>query len=355
MTISRKKIAEYLSTWIGLVLAIAVGMSAGFIAIAFTSSAPFEAMRVFLTGPFSNIYWLGTTLNRAIPLIFVGLGIAIAFKARVFNIGAQGQLYLGALSGTVVGIYLGLPPVLHVSAVVLASAAAGALYAFLPGLFKSRWGTNEIVTTLMFNFIASHLISYLLANQFQDPVASYNVSPEIRKSAYLPEIMSPSPLHAGILIALLAALLAYLFLDGSVFGYKLRLSGINPDFSRYGGINRGLIIIGAMTLSGALAGIGGGIRIIGVQHKLTEGFLPMVGYDAINISLIARNNPLGVVPAALFFAFLAVGGEVAGLFTDVSPHMVNIIKSGIFYLVTAQALFAFVRKLTLEDRRGERE
>ncbi len=337
----------------GLVFALFIGVSAGFIAIVLTSSAPLDSIRVFLTGPFSSIYWFGTTLNRAIPLIFVGLGIAIAFKARVFNIGAQGQLYLGALSGTLVGAFLGLPPVLHVSAVVIASALAGALYAFLPGLFKARWGTNEIVTTLMFNFIATHLVAYLLANQLQDPTANYNVSPVVRSSARLPEVLSPSPLHAGIFIALLAAILVYLFLEGSVFGYKLRLSGINPDFSRYGGMNRELIIIGAITLSGALAGLGGGIRIIGAQGKLTEGFLPMVGYDAINISLIARNNPLGVVPAALFFAYLGVGGEVAGVFTDVSPHLVNIIKAGIFYLVTAQALFQFVSKLIDQDRVGE--
>lgn len=333
----------------GLVLAIAIGMSAGFLAIWLTSSEPLHAIRVFITGPFSSVYWLGTTLNRAIPLIFVGLGIAIAFKARVFNIGAQGQLYIGALSGTLVGVFLGLPPVLHVLAVIAASAISGGLFAFLPGLFKARWGTNEIVTTLMFNFIAIHLVSYLLANQLQDPAANYNVSPGVLSSARLPKILPPSPLHSGIFIAVLATILVYIFLDRSVFGFKLRLSGINPDFSRYGGVERGLIIIGAITLSGALAGLGGGIRIIGAQGELTEGFLPMVGYDAINISLIARNNPLGIVPAALFFAFLGVGGEVAGIFTDVSPHMVNIIKAGIFYLVTAQALFQFVRKLIVED------
>ena len=327
-----------------------IGVGAGFIAIVLTSSSPLNSMYVFITGPFSSIYWIGTTLNRAIPLIFVGLGITIAFKARVFNIGAQGQFYIGALLGTLAGVYLGLPPVLHVAAVMVASGLAGAAYAFLPGLFKSRWGTNEIVTTLMFNFIAIHLISYLLANQFQDPMANYNVSPSVRSSATLPEILSPSPLHAGILIAVLFVLLVFVFLDKSVFGYKLRLSGLNPDFSRYGGIDRGIVIIAAMVLSGALAGLGGGIRIIGVQGKLTEGFLPMVGYDAINISLIARNHPLGIVPAALFFAFLGVGGEVAGLFTDVSPHLVNIIKAGIFYLVTAQALFGFVEKLISEDR-----
>lgn len=327
-----------------------IGVGAGFIAIVLTSSSPLNSMYVFITGPFSSIYWIGTTLNRAIPLIFVGLGITIAFKARVFNIGAQGQFYIGALAGTLAGIFLGLPPVLHVLAVIVTSMLAGAAYAFLPGFFKSQWGTNEIVTTLMFNFIAIHLISYLLANQLQDPQANYNVSPGVRSSAKLPEILSPSPLHAGILIAVLSTLIVYVFLDTSVFGYKLRLSGLNPDFSRYGGINRSFVIIAAITLSGALAGLGGGIRIIGVQGKLTESFLPMVGYDAINISLIARNNPLGIVPAALFFAFLGVGGEVAGLFTDVSPHLVNIIKAGIFYLVTAQALFGFVEKLISEGR-----
>ncbi len=345
-----RKISKFIGTWLGTVLAILIGVSAGFVAIVLTSSTPLHSMYVFLTGPFSSVYWIGTTLNRAIPLIFVGLGISIAFKARVFNIGAQGQFYIGALFGTLTGVFLGLPPVLHVAAVMVASALAGAAYAFLPGIFKSRWGTNEIVTTLMFNFIAVHLISYLLANQFQDPMANYNVSPPVRSSATLPEILSPSPLHAGILIAVLFVLLVFVFLDKSVFGYKLRLSGLNPDFSRYGGIDRGVVIIAAMILSGALAGLGGGIRIIGVQGKLTESFLPMVGYDAINISLIARNNPLGIVPAALFFAFLGVGGEVAGLFTDVSPHLVNIIKAGIFYLVTAQALFGFVEKLISEDR-----
>ncbi|MFP4136196.1 MAG: ABC transporter permease [Candidatus Acetothermia bacterium] len=345
MRVTKNVVLDYLGTWVGLLVAVAIGMIVGFVAVLLTSSEPLYAIQVFLTGPFSSVYWLGTTINRAIPLIFVGLGIAIAFKARVFNIGAQGQFYLGALAGTLVGVFIGLPPVLHVLTIVLVSALAGGLYAFLPGLFKARWGTNEIVTTLMFNFIAIHLVSYLLANGFQDKAANYNVSPEVRSSARLPEVMSPSPLHAGVFLAVLAVVLSYLFLDRSVFGYKLRLSGINPDFSRYGGINRGLIIVGAITLSGALAGLGGGIRIIGVQGKLTEGFLPMVGYDAINISLIARNNPLGVIPAALFFGYLGVGGEVAGILTDLSPHVVNLIKAGVFYLVTAQALFQFVKGL----------
>ena len=335
-------------------LAILIGLTAGFVAIVLTSSSPLHAMKVFLTGPFSNQYWLGTTLAEATPLILVGLGIAIAFKARVFNIGAQGQLYIGALAGALLGIYLQLPPFLHLLVIMAGSGLAGGMYAFLPAYFKSRWDTNEIVTTLMFNFIALQLVSYLLANQLQDPQANYNVSAKIQPSAHLPGILPPSPLHAGILIAVTFAILVYVFLDRSVFGYKLRLSGINPNFARYGGIDRTTIIIGAMMLSGALAGLGGSIRVMGMQHRLTEGFLPMVGYDAINISLIARNHPLGVVPAALFFAFLGVGGQVAGLYTDISPHLVNIIKAGIFYLVTAQALFVFVRKLLSEKSGGER-
>lgn len=310
-------------------------------------------MKVFLTGPFSNTYWLGTTLTRAVPLIIVGLGIAIAFQARVFNIGAQGQLYIGALIGTLLGIWLQLPPALHILIIVLGSGIAGGLYALLPAYFKAKWGTNEIVTTLMFNFIALNLISYLLSNQLQDPAANYNVSAKIHSSARLPSILPPSPLHAGILIAAFLSLIVYLVTDRSVFGYRLRLSGSNPEFARYGGINRSLIIVGAMMLSGALAGLGGGIQIMGTQYRLTGGFLPKLGYDAINISLIGRNHPLGVIPAALFFAFLEVGGQVAGLYTSISPHLVNIIKASIFYLVTAQALFTFVRNLLPESRKKE--
>jgi general nucleoside transport system permease protein len=253
--------------------------------------------------------FLSGTLVRAIPLSIIGVGIAIAFRASVFNIGGEGQLLLGAVAATIVG--LNWSHGLGVAGVVVAlgaSALAGAAWAGIAAVLRARFGVLEVISTIMLNFVAATLVSYLVRGPLQEPTHVYPQTELVAPSARLPRIWPDERLHVGIMIAIAAAVGAWWFLSRTAAGFRIRAVGASSTASRVTGrVNVERVSSAALVVSGALAGLAGGIEVTGVTYALYENLSPGYGFSAIAVAILARLHPLAICGTALLFATLETG------------------------------------------------
>src|SRR5438874_5625941 len=247
---------------------------------------------------------IAETLTNATPYIFAGLAVALAFKCGLFNIGAEGQLALGAIAAAFVGYsFKGLPFPLHLLLALAAGLLAGMLWGAIPGVLKAFTGAHEVIITIMLNYVALLLTQYLLSGPMKDP-SPLNVTARtapIAKEAELPMLFAGTPwqMHLGVVLAFLAAALVYVFLTRTTWGFEIRTVGENKDAARYAGISDAKNLVLAMALSGMLAGAAGTVEVLGVTHRHELGFGSGYGFDSIAIALLGRNNPFGVVAAAI--------------------------------------------------------
>jgi general nucleoside transport system permease protein len=286
------------------------------------------------------------SLVQSTPYIFAGLGVALGFRVGLFNIGAEGQIFIGALTSVWVGFTLkGLPPIVHVPLALLAGAAGGAAWGFIPGWLKAKTGGHEVINTIMMNFIAFRLSEWLLKGVLKDPVKPM-LSPTIEDSAKLHQFFeNPIRFHLGFFIALATAFLVYWFLFKTTWGFELRTVGANPRAARYAGINivRGTVV--AMSLSGALAGLAGANEVLGVNYNLGVAFSSGYGFDAIALALLGRNHPLGVVLAALLFGTLRNGARRMQLVSGIPIDIVSIMQALILAFIAAPAIIRTIYRL----------
>ena len=294
----------------GAGLALLVTGLAAALLLALGGHDPGDALTTLLRGAAGSVdRVLSTTLVRAIPLILTGLAVALAFRAGVFNIGAEGQLYAGAVAGVAVGLAgNGLPAVVHLPLVMLAAGLGGAALALVPALLRLRMGVGEVITTLLLNFVAIHLAAWMVHGPLQEARGVFPQTEAIAPAARLPILVPGSRLHAGFLLAVGAAVLLHLVLRHTATGFRLRAVGASPDAARIAGrVRTDRTILGAFLFSGALAGLAGGVEVAGVTHALYEGLSPGYGYTAIAVALLAGLNPLGVIAAGIFFGALQGG------------------------------------------------
>jgi simple sugar transport system permease protein len=299
------------------------------VVIAMTGGQPLAAFQDLFSGAFGSWPGFFRTLSKATPLIFAGLGVALALRAGLFNIGAEGQLLVGALASAWVGFtFKGMPAGLHAVLALLAGAVAGGAWAFVPGLLKAWRGTHEVIVTIMMNYIAINLTHYLVQNVLKDPSTQAPRTPMVAPGAFLwsfPKEGSPAVdsalgmvgvkssqlantnFSAGFFLALIAvAAVAFLF-KRTALGYEIRATGLGPDAARAAGIPVGRTLVTAMTLSGALAGLAGAVEILGVHHAYYAGFSGGYGFDAIAVALLGGLNAVGVGFSSLLFGGLTAG------------------------------------------------
>ncbi len=298
-----------------IVMVILAFVANGVLILLTTGANPLEAYGYLIFGVFGSLRGLTETLVRATPLIFTGLGVAIAFKSRFFNIGAEGQLYVGAAFATSIGLALsGIPGIILFPLFIIFGFIGGCLWGVIPGFLRVRFNVSEIISTLMMNYIAILLLEYLVSpiGPMNDPLTPYPMSPYIPSSIWLPKILPDTRLHGGIAIAVLAAFLLYLFLSKSVFGYRLKAVGASPKAATYAGINVSKTMLISMLISSGLAGIAGAIDLSAIHHRLIAGHSLSVqyGYTAIPVAILSELHPLGVVFSSIFFAGLAVGVDM---------------------------------------------
>ena len=300
-----------------------------------------------LDGAFFKKNAFANTLVASTPLIFTGLALALGFRSGVFNIGAAGQFLIGATCGVFVGYAIPLPPVIHPLVALLAGALGGGLWGAIPGFLKARFGSHEVINTIMFNYLAFFLQDWLVNNPMKDPSPSVSRTPTILDTAILPRFLDR--LHLGFVLALLAALLVWWLLWKTTLGFELRTVGSNPDAAKYAGIKPGLIIVLSMALSGGLAGIGGAVQILGVDYNMPTLYSTDYGFDGIPVALLGQNQPLGVIFAAILFGALRNGSDLMQLRSGgvVSKEIIFIVQAVILLFIAAPALIRWLYRLKL--------
>lgn len=360
------------SVWQALlvpVLAVVTGLLLGGIVILASGENPINAYGALFTGSFGKpanfiegisvlfstgdtaalikaIYPFTESLVIATPYIFAGLSVALGFRCGLFNIGAEGQFFIGALTSAFVGYSLkGLPMIVHLPIAILAGAAGGALWGMVPGYLKARFGAHEVVNTIMMNWIAFRLSDWLLSGPMK--ASGFRpVTPNVLASAELPRFF-PEPLrfNLGFFIALLVAYFIYWFLFKTTLGFEIRAVGANPDAAKYAGMNiiRNFVLV--MALAGALAGLAGSSQVLGVDHWVGQGFSAGYGFDAIAIALLGKSHPAGVVMAALLFGFLRGGATNMQSMAGIPIDIISIIQGLVIVFIAAPGIIRWLYRI----------
>jgi ABC-type uncharacterized transport system permease subunit len=295
------------------------------------------------------------SLVAATPYIFGGLGVALGFRAGLFNIGAEGQIFVGAIGGAFIGYSIsGLPAAFHIPLSFLGGALGGAIWGFIPGWLKAKTGGHEVINTIMMNYIAFRLSDWLLTGPMKRPNSPNPVSPTIVEAAKLPRLFDdPIRFHLGFFIALLMAWLVYWFLFKTKWGFDLRAVGSNPNAARYAGMLVPTTTILAMSLSGALCGMGGANEVLGVNYNLAMAFSSGYGFDSIALALLGKSHPLGVVLSSLLFGALRNGATNMQLKADIPIDIISVLQAFILVFIAAPAIIRTVYRLKVPEEEEE--
>ena len=329
------------------VFAVVAALVLGALTMLATSVEPATIARSYLAllqGSVGSLNAISETLTAATPLILAGLGLALGFRAGLFNIGAEGQILMGGMAAVIVGFsFPGLPFYVLLPLCLIAGALTGAFYAGIAGWLRAATGAHEVISTIMLNLIAYRLIDYMLRLPFvQRTGRSDPISKSIADQAELPRLLEwidPNlRVHAGIFLALAAVFFVHWLLFRTKTGFEFRASGASPDAARFAGMRSGLIIVLAMASAGALAGLAGSAQVLGVLERVTPGFSAGIGFNAIAVALLGRSHPFGVLLAGLLFGGLEAGGRQMQVDAGVSIDLISIIQALIIVFIAAPLL-----------------
>jgi general nucleoside transport system permease protein len=313
------------------------------------------AYTAMFRGAFGDLQGWSETLTLAAPLILAGLSVAVGFKAGLFNIGAEGQMVIGGLTAVIVGFSLDVPGIIHVPLAILGGFLGGFVWGAIPGLLRAKTGAHEVITTIMLNFVALNLLTYLLkSSAIQQPGRDDARSKLVQETARLPRLLSfmDDPrlrLNLGIIVALVAAAVVYWLLFKTTLGFQIRAVGANPDASRYAGMNVLWLYVAAMGIAGGLAGLAGVNPTLGLQFRATPGFSAAIGFDAIALALLGRSHPVGVVFAGILFGALRSGGQEMQAATGISIDLVLVVGALVVMFIAAPALIRSIYRVKTDD------
>lgn len=326
---------------VSLLIAILAAVIATSLLILITGVGIIDGLSALMKGAFGSRHAVLETLVQATPLIFTGLAAAIAFRARVWNIGGEGQFFAGAMGAFwVAETFSGLPPALMIPAILTGAAITAGAWGSIAGVLKARYGTNEIITTVMLNFIILLILSYLLGGRWRAPDTYYYQTVRMPVASNLPRFVSDSRLHWGFVLAIAVAVLAHILIEKTPLGFEIRGLGINKDAAEFKGISVARTTIIVMAISGAIAGLGGASEVAGIYHRLQLDISPGFGFTGIIIALLGRLTPLGVVIAAIAFGALVNGSTAMQILTGIPAALVDVIQgiTLIFVLIAAVAV-----------------
>jgi simple sugar transport system permease protein len=332
------------------VIAIFIALLIGAIILFLTGHSPVDAYSKMFFGAFGDAYGIGQTFSQATPIVFTSLSFLFAFKCGLFNIGAEGQLLIGAMSAALVGIsFTNLPAYIHLPLALLAGAGGGALWGFIPAVLKARLDAHEVITTMMLSYVALYITSYLVNYPFKAP-GSVAQTPFIAPAAELPRILPPTQLSGSIIVALIMVGTTAFVLQRTTLGYEVRAIGLNASAARSSGINvrKGMIL--ALVISGMIAGLGGAGEVLGVERRYIDGFSPGYGWDGLAVALIGGLNPFGVVLASTLVGALRSGGMVMNRVTSVPFDLIYLIQSLVVLFAAAPNLMRYVLKRRILNR-----
>ena len=300
----------------------------------FNPFLPITAYVALVKGSVGSVDAIINTLVATTPLILGGLSVGLAFKAGLFNIGAQGQFLLGALGAVTVGVALNeAPPAVAIPAALLAGMIAGAFWGFIPGALKAISGAHEVVTTIMLNFIAIGVIAWAVSGPLDQPGSPSPITAQVGNAA-LPILVGRNG-HAGILLAAAAVAIIWWLLFRTTRGFEIRTVGANPDAARYAGMRPRFITVVSMSIAGSLAGLAGAVVVLGVTHHMTASFGTTVGFDSIAVALLGASNPIGIVFSALLFGGMRAGAQLMGIEALIPRELVDVLQATILLFLIA--------------------
>lgn len=330
-------VRELLRKVAGQVVAIGAALALGAVVILLIDENPVTVLTTLMRGAFGDAEKVAGTLLQTTPILVCGIAACIGLRGGMFNVGIEGQLFLGGFAAAWVGFSFALPPVIHVLAALAAAVAAGAAWVAIPAWFRVRFGTNEVVSTILANYIAILLTSYFTIFLFKRP-GGWSETPPILDTAHLPELFTFSRLNVGLLIGVVLAIGAAAFFRYTSTGYRVTEVGSAPQFAEYGGIDVRRVGFGVLLASGAVGGLAGGIETLGVHHRFMEGFAPGFGFDGLIAALLANGSPIGTIFTALFFGALRAGSLLLEVDTAASREIITVIQALIILAVSADII-----------------
>jgi len=329
-------------------VAIAISLVLAMLIIFTISEEPFLALQKLFLGPIESTRRFGNVIELMIPLTFTGLAVTVMFKAKQFNMAADGAFYIGGVVAAIVAIVVPLPVGVHPVVAILLASLGGGLVCVIPGIIKLKWEASELVSSLMLNFIVLNLGLYLINNVFRDVNAGSMASLPYQESALLGKILSGTRIHAGLFIVIFMTIAVHLFVKRTKWGYALRMTGQNQSFAKYAGIGTGGVIIYSQFIGGMIAGAGGAVEALGMFDRFKWQDLTNYGFDGIIVAILAKEEPKLIPVAAFFLAYLRVGADRMGSATDVTHEMVSILQGVIIMLVAAKSFMKTYRQRMIE-------
>jgi simple sugar transport system permease protein len=329
------------------VISVVCGFVVAGVAVIATGSDPIAAFTALFQGAFTNDRAFAETLVAMVPYIFLGLAVALGFRAGLFNIGAEGQFYLGAIFGVLAATHIhGLPGIITIPLCLAFGALGGFLWAAVPAILKARFGAHEVITTIMLNYVAFQLTDFLInKGPMSDPHSTAPRTEFIDPNAVLPVILSGTRLHIGFLVALVAIPVIWFLLERTTLGFRIRTVGFSQGAARAAGISVAWTLVLALGISGALGGLAGAGEVIGVSHYMPASFSVGYGFDSIAVALLARSNPWAILPSAFLFGAMRNGAAFMQLQTQVSSDLISIVQAIVIMFVAAPALIRWIFRL----------
>lgn len=301
----------------------------------------FKTFLVILTEPLKNKIQLTEVIIRAIPLSIIALGITVAYRSGTINIGAEGQMAIGILTATAAALsFYNIPRPFNILIIFLAGVIGGGLWGFIPGILKARLKVSELLSTVMLNYIAAQIYTFFLRGPMIDPAeltlgSGTPQSMRFDKNVWLNRLITGTRLHSGLFLVIFLAILIYILLWKTSFGYKLRAAGASSKAAKYGGIKVTYFITISMIISGAFAGLAGSVEVLGVHHRAIEGITSGYGFSGLVVALFGGLHPVGILPASFFFGLLLVGADMTQRMVGVPANMVQVLEGIIILVIVA--------------------
>lgn len=334
-------------------LAIVLGLGLSAVMILFLGKNPLDAFGLLFTSIIRDQYTFGDIFVKATPLIFTALSFAFTFKANLFNIGAQGQFYIGAVIAVWSSLLMGgkVPGPLALLIVLILTAVGGGIWGALIGYFKARFNANEFLTSMMSTYVALAIMNYLLRTVLMEKKGEYPQTDALNESVWLPTFVPGTRLHIGFILAVLVAVGIWVLLYKTPLGYRIRAVGYNADAARMSGIDAKKLYVVAFFISGALAAGAGYTEVNGVQHMLLQGFNPDIGSAGLGIAILANANPIGIIFASILFGALNVGGTIMGQMSGIPSSIIELMEGFVMVFV----ILSYFVRARLENRREKRK
>ena len=327
-----------------LFVAVGIALLITTVIIFMVSENPMKALGTLLTGPISSKRYFFNVLEMMVPLMFTGLSISLVFKSGNFSMITDGSFYIGAVIASAVAIKMPLPSGIHPMVAIVIAGFIGGIIGSIPAWCKVKYKANELVTSLMLNYVFFYTGLYIVNKFLIDRQASNFASLKFLKSASLSNIVEGTRLHSGFIIAIVTCILLFIFLTRTKWGYEIRIVGSNPEFARYSGINTKKVILYTSFISGFVAAMGGAIEKLGMYRRFQWSMAPSYAWDGVIISILSSNNPIFVPVAAFFLSYIRVGADIMARQTDVQNEIVSLIQGVIILLVTAERFLYFIKQ-----------